>query len=59
MLSVCDFVVICCPLTPETTHLFTSKEFKAMKSTAHLVNVARGKYNKSSIGRYVTAYRDM
>ena len=33
-----------------------------MKSTAHLVNVARGKYNKSStyvcIGRYITAYRD-
>ena len=44
MLSVCDFVVICCTLTTETTRLFTSKQFRSMKSTAHLINIARGMY---------------
>jgi phosphoglycerate dehydrogenase-like enzyme len=37
-----DFVVICCHWTPETTRLFNSARFAAMKSGSVLVNVARG-----------------
>src|SRR4051794_25570806 len=37
-----DFVVICCPWTPETTHLFNRERFALMKPGAVLVNVARG-----------------
>jgi glyoxylate/hydroxypyruvate reductase len=41
-LPECDFVVICCQWTPETTHLFDKDRFAAMKAGAVLVNVARG-----------------
>jgi len=37
-----DFVVLTCPLTPETHHLFNGKMLSAMKSTAWLINVGRG-----------------
>ncbi|MGH8687442.1 MAG: NAD(P)-dependent oxidoreductase, partial [Burkholderiales bacterium] len=37
-----DFVVIACPLTPETKHLFGAGRLAAMKSTAWLINVGRG-----------------
>lgn len=37
-----DFVVVTCPLTPETHHLFNAKRLAAMKSTAWLINVGRG-----------------
>jgi phosphoglycerate dehydrogenase-like enzyme len=37
-----DFVVICCPLTPETQNLMSDKEFGAMKPSAYLINIARG-----------------
>jgi D-3-phosphoglycerate dehydrogenase len=37
-----DFVVLTCPLTPETQHLFNGKRISKMKSTAWLVNVGRG-----------------
>ena len=37
-----DFVVICCQWTPETTRLFNTDRFAAMKPGAVLVNVARG-----------------
>ncbi len=38
-----DFVVLTTALTPETTGLIGAKEIAAMKPTAFLVNVARGK----------------
>ncbi|MFC1971322.1 NAD(P)-dependent oxidoreductase [Chloroflexota bacterium] len=43
MLSECDFGVISAALTPETTGLIGEKELKAMKPTAYLINIARGK----------------
>jgi D-2-hydroxyacid dehydrogenase (NADP+) len=38
-----DFVVLTCPLTPETENLVDARVLAAMKPTGHLVNVARGK----------------
>lgn len=37
-----DFVSINVPLTDETRHLFTLREFRQMKPTAYLINTARG-----------------
>ncbi len=37
-----DFVVVTCPLTPETHHLFNRKMLSHMKSTSWLINVGRG-----------------
>lgn len=37
-----DFVVICCPLTPETQNLMSEAEFAVMKPSAYLINIARG-----------------
>jgi D-3-phosphoglycerate dehydrogenase len=37
-----DFVVVTCPLTPETHHLFNKKMLARMKSTSWLINVGRG-----------------
>jgi phosphoglycerate dehydrogenase-like enzyme len=37
-----DFVVICCPWTPETNRLFDQDRVAAMKPGSVLVNVARG-----------------
>ena len=37
-----DFISIHTPLTPETRHLIGEKEFNLMKSTAILINTARG-----------------
>jgi len=37
-----DFVVVTCPLTPETHHLFNRARLKTMKPTAWLINVGRG-----------------
>jgi glyoxylate reductase len=42
LLAQSDFLSIHCPLLPETTHEFGEKEFKAMKSSACLINTARG-----------------
>ena len=42
LLQRSDFISIHLPLTPETHHLFSAKEFKLMKPTAFLINVARG-----------------
>ncbi|HZS79740.1 MAG TPA: D-2-hydroxyacid dehydrogenase [Ktedonobacteraceae bacterium] len=43
MLSQCDYVVISVPLTPETEKMIGEAELRAMKPTAYLVNVARGR----------------
>jgi D-3-phosphoglycerate dehydrogenase len=37
-----DFVVVTCPLTPETHHLFNRNRLFRMKSSAWLINVGRG-----------------
>ena len=37
-----DFVVVTCPLTPETHHLFNEQRIGLMKKTAWLINVGRG-----------------
>ncbi|MEA3194838.1 MAG: D-3-phosphoglycerate dehydrogenase / 2-oxoglutarate reductase [Betaproteobacteria bacterium] len=37
-----DFVVVTCPLTPETHHLFNEKRIRSMKKSAWLINVGRG-----------------
>lgn len=42
MLAECDIVVIAAPLTVETRGMFDEAAFAAMKSTAFLVNIARG-----------------
>jgi hypothetical protein len=43
LLPRADFVVLVCPLTPETTNLIDAKAFALMKPGAYLVNCARGK----------------
>ncbi len=42
LLRESDFVSIHVALTPETRHMFSTDQFKAMKKTAYLINVARG-----------------
>jgi len=37
-----DFLSICCPLNEETRHLIGESELRKMKSTAFLINMARG-----------------
>jgi len=37
-----DFVVVTCPLTPETHHLFNKKMLSKMKRASWLINVGRG-----------------
>jgi len=49
MLSGCDFVVLTLPLTPETRGLIGEAELKAMKPTAHIINVARGQIIKQEV----------
>ena len=43
LLHQSDFVVICAPETPETRGLFGSTTLKAMKPSAYLINIGRGK----------------
>ncbi|MBM3137143.1 MAG: D-2-hydroxyacid dehydrogenase [Chloroflexi bacterium] len=42
MLKLCDFVVVCLPLTADTTGAIGKKELAAMKKTAYLVALGRG-----------------
>lgn len=42
LLGESDFVSLHCPLTPETTSLIDAQALKTMKSTAILINAARG-----------------
>ncbi len=43
LLAVSDYVVLCCPLTDATLHLINASTLAEMKSTAMLINVARGR----------------
>lgn len=38
-----DYVVIACPLTPETLGMIGARELAAMKAGAYFINIARGK----------------
>jgi len=42
LLSESDFVVLALPATPETDKLIGEEELRSMKSTAYLINIARG-----------------
>jgi glyoxylate reductase len=42
LLDSSDYISIHVPLRPETRHLFGRDEFRRMKSTAYLINTARG-----------------
>ncbi len=42
MLSESDFVIITAPLTAETRGMINERELQAMKTTAYVINVARG-----------------
>ena len=43
MLPQADFVALTCPLTPKTENLIDAKALAAIKPSAYLINVARGK----------------
>jgi phosphoglycerate dehydrogenase-like enzyme len=43
LLPQADFVALTCPLTPRTENLIDTKALAAMKPSAYLVNVARGR----------------
>src|SRR5262245_29914346 len=42
LLQQSDYVCICCALTSETHHLLNAERLALLKSTAYLINVARG-----------------
>jgi D-3-phosphoglycerate dehydrogenase len=42
LVAEADFVVVTCPLTPETHHLFNKNLLSKMKSTSWLINAGRG-----------------
>jgi glyoxylate reductase len=42
LLSRSDYVMLCCPLTPETTRLIDAAALSRMKPRATLINLARG-----------------
>jgi len=43
LLGQSDYIVLSVPLTPATEHLIGETELRAMKRTAYLVNIARGR----------------
>ena len=43
LLGACDYVVLSLPLTRETERLIGEAELRAMRPTAYLVNIARGR----------------
>ncbi|MFZ1104638.1 MAG: NAD(P)-dependent oxidoreductase, partial [Hyphomicrobiaceae bacterium] len=43
LLGEADIVALACPLTPETEKLIDAAALAAMKPSAHLINVARGR----------------
>jgi D-3-phosphoglycerate dehydrogenase len=42
LVAAADFIVVTCPLTPQTHHLFDAGRIAKMRSTAWLINVGRG-----------------
>ncbi len=43
LLTQADYVVLTCPLTPETEKIIDAEALSLMKSAAYLINVARGR----------------
>jgi D-2-hydroxyacid dehydrogenase (NADP+) len=43
LLPAADIIVLACPLTPDTQNLIDATALAAMKPSAHLINVARGR----------------
>ena len=43
VLEQADFITLHCPLSPDTHHLISRREFELMKPSAYLINTARGK----------------
>lgn len=43
LVKACDVVTLCCPLHPETEHLFNDQLIAKMKRGTYLINTARGK----------------
>jgi phosphoglycerate dehydrogenase-like enzyme len=43
LLHKADFVILAAPLTPETNSMIGEGELKAMKKTAFIINIARGR----------------
>jgi phosphoglycerate dehydrogenase-like enzyme len=43
MLPLCDYIVVCLPLTPATTGFVGEAAFRFMQPHAYLINIARGK----------------
>ncbi len=56
LLEQSDFISVHAPLTPDTKHLFNDQTFARMKSTAYIINTARGPVIKEE--DLVTALRD-
>ncbi|HUO58104.1 MAG TPA: D-glycerate dehydrogenase [bacterium] len=48
LLRASDILSVNCPLTPETRHRFTSREFKKMKRTGIFINSARGPVHREA-----------
>ena len=42
LVAAADFIVLACPLTAQTHHLFNRERFARMKASAWLINVGRG-----------------
>ncbi|GFO08107.1 glyoxylate reductase/hydroxypyruvate reductase [Plakobranchus ocellatus] len=42
LIQKCDFICVCCNLTPQTRHMFNADVFKKMKNNAILINTGRG-----------------
>lgn len=42
LLKESDFIIVACPLTPETKEMFNENAFNKMKNSAVFVNIARG-----------------
>jgi D-3-phosphoglycerate dehydrogenase len=42
LLKESDFITIHVPLTPETRHMISEREFNLMKNTAYIINTSRG-----------------
>ncbi|HKM38004.1 MAG TPA: D-2-hydroxyacid dehydrogenase [Thiopseudomonas sp.] len=55
-LARADYVVIAAPLTPQTNGMFDSAAFKAMRTSARLINIGRGPIVNTA--DLVTALRD-
>jgi len=56
LLRESDYVLVNCPFTPKTRHLIGEKELSLMKSSAFLINTARGPIvNQSALTRALQA----